>query len=133
MALAVTPNNDEAYLLSAATSYVPPPKRTHSYDTAEETPMPPKTPLTDQLFVARLAQFLQSLGSRIGQDNAASEIEQVLHAAVMELFRNAPPSGPEISVKVNQVAGGLRAAVTVRPRRFLGVQMEEITLGVPLA
>jgi hypothetical protein len=39
----------------------------------------------------------------------------------------------EINVDVTDQGGRVSAAVTVRPRRFLGVSMEEITLGVPLA
>ena len=45
-----------------------------------------------------------------------------------ELFKTGPNS-MEVDVAMNEGS----AAVTVRPRRFLGVSMEEITLGVPLA
>ncbi|RLB62775.1 MAG: hypothetical protein DRI90_08300 [Deltaproteobacteria bacterium] len=132
LALASQPNSDAAYLLSAATAYVPPPKRTQDYDTAEPEMRLPRAPLGDQLFVARVVQFLQALGGRLATDSDPGEVKQVLEAALGELFDVAPPSGPEISVDVTSSPSGLSASVTVRPRRFLGVQMEEITLGVPL-
>jgi len=133
VALASQPNAAKAYLMRATTAYVPPPKRTQSYDTAEEQVRYPATPLADQLFVARLAQYLQALGSRIGASNTSTDVQKVLDAAVRELFEIAPPPGPELNVDVRERDGGLVATVTVRPRRFLGVGMEEITLGVPLA
>ena len=132
LALASQPNNDAAYLLSAATGYVPPPKRTMDDDTSEGAPRYPQAPLADQLFIARLAQFLQALGAKIGAGSSPSDVEKVLRAAVGELFEIAPPPGPEIEIDVSESGGRLQAAVTVRPRRFLGVSMEEITLGVPL-
>ncbi len=132
LALAAQPNNDACYLISAATGYVPPPKRTQDYDTAEDQVRLPQASLVDQLFVARLAQFLQLLGSKLGGDNARADIGKVLEAALWELFKNAPPT-MEINVNVNEQDGRLAAAVTVKPRRFLGVSMEEVTLGIPLA
>lgn len=132
LALASQPNNDSAYLLSAATAYVPPPKRTMDGDTSDGPPRYPQAPLVDQLFVARLAQFLQALGGKIGSGGSPGDVENVLRAAVGELFEVAPPPGPEIDIDVSASDGRLHAAVTVRPRRFLGVSMEEITLGVPL-
>jgi hypothetical protein len=44
------------------------------------------------------------------------------------MFRNAPPSGPEIELELGEDS----ATVTVRPRRFLGVALEELALRVPL-
>jgi type VI secretion system protein ImpC len=132
LALAAQPNNDATYLLTAATGYVPPPKRTMTDESAEAAPRLPQAPLGDQLFVARLAQFLQELGARIGAGSQAADVEKVLRAAVAELFEVAPPPGPDVTIDVHESNGKLQAAVTVRPRRFLGVGMEEITLGVPL-
>jgi type VI secretion system ImpC/EvpB family protein/type VI secretion system ImpB/VipA family protein len=129
LGLAAQPNSDSAYLLSAATAYVTPPKRTYDDSTAEPEVRLPQASLVDQLFVARLAQYLNALGSRISRDESAGDIEKFLEAAVHELFRNAPPSGPVVTVNVS----GGQASVKVEPRRFLGVSMEEITLGVPLA
>ncbi len=129
LSLANQPNSDEAYLLHAATAYVTPPKRTYDDSTAEPEVRLPQATLVDQLFVARLAQYLNALGSRISRDEAHGDVKTFLEAAIGELFRNAPPSGPEIAVSTD----GGTIAVTIRPRRFLGVSMEEITLGVPLA
>ena len=131
-ALASQPNSDSAYLLSAATAYVPPPKRTQDYDTAEQQIRYPQAPLGDQLFVARLAQFLQALGSRLAASSEAGQLRKVLEAALHELFDTARPPGPELEIDVHDQDGALSVSVTVRPRRFCGVQMEEISLGVPL-
>ena len=132
LALASQPNTDEAYLLTSATAYVTPPKKTYDSATTEPEMRLPQASLVDQLFVARLAQFLQALGSRISADSSPAEIKPVLEAALQELFRVAPPPGPEIALEVGSGASGLVVQVTIRPRRFLGVGMEEITLGVPL-
>ena len=131
LALASEPNNDACYLTRAATAYVPPPKRTQDYDTAEDQVRLPQASLVDQLFVSRLAQYLQMLGPRISSSETAADIEKFLEAAVWELFKSAP-NASEVAVSVTD-DGRRQAAVTVRPRRFLGVSMEEITLGVPLA
>ncbi len=133
LALASQPNSDSAYLMRAATAYVPPPKRTQDGDTAEKQVRYPQTPLVDQLFVARLAQFLRALGSKISAGGNAADVQRILQAALHELFDIAPPPGPELDIDVREQDGNLTAHVTVRPRRFLGVSMDEITLGVPLA
>jgi hypothetical protein len=41
-------------------------------------------------------------------------------------------SGPEITVDVQGAGGADAVLVTVRPRRFLGVGLDEISLEVPL-
>ncbi|MBM4358586.1 MAG: type VI secretion system contractile sheath large subunit [Deltaproteobacteria bacterium] len=125
-ALAAQPNSDAAYLMTAATAYVPPPKRTYDDSTAEPEERLPQATLTDQLFVARLAQQLEWLGEVGARDGG--EPRRVLEAGLGEMFRNAPPSGPEIELQL----GDDVASVTVRPRRFLGVGLEELTLRVPL-
>jgi type VI secretion system ImpC/EvpB family protein/type VI secretion system ImpB/VipA family protein len=132
-ALASQPNSDEAYLLTAATAYVTPPKRTYDDSTAEPENRLPQTPLGDQLFVARVVQFLRALGGRIGADEDPAAVKQLLEAALYELFAGAAaPPGPEIVIEVERGDDGMQAQVSLRPRRFLGVQMEEIHLGVPL-
>jgi type VI secretion system protein ImpC len=133
LALAAQPNSDDAYLMTAATAYVPPPKKTYDAGNPEAEIRLPQASLSDQLFVARVAQFLGSIGSKIGGQERDEDIRKFLAAALDELFRNAPPSGPEIQVAVSRADGRAQVAVTVRPRRFLGVGLEEITLGVPLA
>ena len=132
LAMAAQPNSDSCYLATAATAYVPPPKRTQDYDTAEDQVRLPQASLVDQLFVARLAQYLQALGAKISSSESPADIEKFVEAAVWELFKHGPNS-TEVNVSVGEQGGRLQAAVTVRPRRFLGVSMEEMTLGVPLA
>lgn len=127
-ALASQPNSDSAYLMSAATAYVPPPKRTYEGGAAEFDERLPQASLGDQLFVARLAQQLEWLGKRIARDGRAADAKKLLEAGLGEMFRNAPPSGPEIELELGEDS----ATVTVRPRRFLGVALEELALRVPL-
>ncbi|MSP26737.1 MAG: hypothetical protein EXR75_16665, partial [Myxococcales bacterium] len=128
LALASQPNSDAAYLMSAATAYVTPPKLTYETATAEPRPRLPQGSLVDQLFVARLAQYLGALASRIGNSEPDEDVREFMHAAVWEHFRNAPPAGPELTIRV---ADG-EVHVTVRPRRYLGVTLEEVALSVPL-
>lgn len=133
LALASQPNNDSVYLLSAPTAYVPPPKRT--YEGASSGPEEdrfPQAPLVDQLFVARLVQFLRALGGKIAPTEAPEDIKAFLEAALWELFDVAKPGRLELKVDVHREDAGPVAMVTVRPGRFLGVGMEEFSLGVPL-
>jgi type VI secretion system protein ImpC len=55
-----------------------------------------------------------------------------LHAATWSLFDKAPPSGPELEVGVRQADGGLVASFSVRPRRFLGVSLDEFGFEMPV-
>jgi predicted component of type VI protein secretion system len=131
LALASQPNSDAAYLLSAATAYVPLPKRAMGEEGPEAPPRLPRAPLGDQLFVGRVVQFLRALGGKIGPDEAPAQVKKVLEAALWELFRDAP-AGMELEVDVSRGGHGLEGTVTLHPRRFHGVSMESITLGVPL-
>ncbi len=128
LALAAQPNSDSAYLMSAATAYVPPPKRTYDGGANEFDVRLPQASLGDQLFVARLAQQLDWLGQRLMRAGFKADAKTELEAGLAELFRNAPPSGPEIDLQLEDDA----ATVTIRPRRFLGVSLEELSLRVPL-
>lgn len=128
LALASQPNSDAAYLMMAATAYVPPPKRTYEGASSGPEERLPQASLGDQLFVARLAQQLEWLGQRIVREGHHANPRRALEAGLGELFRNAPPSGPELEVALGDDA----AEVTIRPRRFLGVGLEELTLRVPL-
>lgn len=127
-AFASQPNSDAAYLMTATTAYVPPPKRTYDGASSDPEVRFPATTLTDQLFVARLAQALDALGQRIARAGHSADARAYLQAGLGELFRNAPPSGPELELAIEEGA----AALTVRPRRFLGVGLEELTLRIPL-
>jgi type VI secretion system protein ImpC len=132
LALASQPNSDQVYLLSAPTAYVTPPKKTYDSATTEPEMRLPQTPLGDQLFVARIAQFLRALGGRIPPGSPPEEVREVLEGALWELFGTQSSSGMELKIDVRDRGGELEAGVTVRPRRFLGVQTEEVSLGVPL-
>ncbi|MEM6791612.1 MAG: type VI secretion system contractile sheath large subunit [Myxococcota bacterium] len=134
IALASQPNRDDVYVLAAPTAYVRPPKKAYDSASTEPEVRAPDAPLPDQLFVARLAQYLGALGQRIGSHERKADIEAFLTAALWELFRDAAPGRLELDVAVSDDAddGRPRVAVTVRPGRFLGVATEEITLGVPL-
>jgi hypothetical protein len=50
--------------------------------------------------------------------------------ALAELFAGAPPVGPEVFAHVDASRAAL--TVTVRPHRFAGIALEEVTLGAPL-
>src|SRR5690606_16235913 len=122
-----------AYVHSAPTAYVQPDKKT--YDTAGATHpevRPPAAPLVDQLFLARLVQFSRALLGKIGGGASGAEVAPILEAAAAELFRDAPPAGPELRVEGRTDADGDVVQVVVRPRRFLGVGLEEIGFELPV-
>jgi predicted component of type VI protein secretion system len=85
--------------------------------------------LADQLFVGRFARAVQQVAAAIPHDTPAQKAEEVARIALADLFERAPPSGPTIDAKVDG-RGGL--TVTVRPRRFAGIGLEELTLGAAL-
>lgn len=128
LCLAAAPNSDSVYVLNAPTAYVTPPKR--SYDSASTEPEVrlERVSLGDQLFVARLAQFLHLLGTRLPTSAEPEETRTFVEAALGVLFEGASPAVPEIHVTASRAA----VAVQVRPRRFLGVSTEEIELEIPL-
>lgn len=131
--LASAPNSDAAYVHAAPTAYVQPDKKT--YDTAGAThpeQRPPAVSLVDQLFLARLVQFSRALLGKIGGGASAAEVAPILEAAASELFRDAPPAGPELRVEGRRDEEGDVVQLVVRPRRFLGVQLEEIGFELPV-
>jgi predicted component of type VI protein secretion system len=132
LALATAPNSDDAYVLHASTAYVTPPKRTYDSDTTEPEVRLPAVSLPDQLFVARLVQFLRALCARIAPNSDPGEVGPVVEAALWELFSQATPGSVELTVTPQGAKGAESVAVTVRPRRFLGVSLEELSLEVPL-
>lgn len=132
LAVATAPNSDEAYVMSAPTAYVTPPKRTYDSETTEPEMRLPRVALGDQLFVARVVQFLRALGSKIPPDSPPDQVKPVMEAALWELFENSPPAGPELEVQVSGEQAAAAVAVTIRPRRYLGISLEEISLEVPL-
>ena len=89
--------------------------------------------LVDQLFVARIAQFLRAFCAKLPASSPPSEVGPVLEGALAVLFENAPAGSVDLSVKASShEEHGTSVAVTVRPRRFLGVTLEELSLEVPL-
>jgi type VI secretion system ImpB/VipA family protein len=91
---------------------------------------PTSATLGDQLFVGRFARAVQQVASAIPADTEPRAAEEVARIALHEMFQTAPPPGPEISAKVDAARGAL--TVTVRPRRFAGIALEELTLGAAL-
>ncbi len=132
LALASAANSDGAYVHTAPTAYVQPDKKTYDSATTEPEHRPPPISLVDQLFVARLVQFAKALCGKIPRESAPEETKQVLHAATWTLFEKAPPSGPEIEVAVAPSPEGLVATFSFRPRRFLGVTLEEFSFEMPV-
>jgi type VI secretion system ImpC/EvpB family protein/type VI secretion system ImpB/VipA family protein len=133
LALACAPNSDAVQVSSAPTAYVTPPKKTYDSATTEPEVRYERVPLTDQLFVARVAQFLRAFCSKLPASAPPGEVGPVLEAALGTLFENAPPASVEIGVKASEhPEHGTVAAVTIRPRRFLGVSLEELSMEVPL-
>lgn len=132
LALASAPNTDEVQIFSAPTAYVPPPKRTYDSATTEPEVRYDRVSLGDQLFVARIAQFLRALCGKLPASTDPAEAGPLIEAALWTLFEGAPPSGPEIKAKARADEHGTAVEVTVRPRRFLGVTLEELSLEIPL-
>ena len=129
---AAAPNSDTVYVLSAPTAYVPPPKRTYDSATTEPEVRFDRVSLGDQLFVARFVQFLRALCTKIPPSSDPAEVQPVIEGALWALLENAAPSGPELAVRAKQTGDGTAVEVTIRPRRFLGVSLEELSLEMPL-
>ncbi len=132
LVIAAAPNTDQALVLNAPMAYVPPPKRTYDSATQEPEIRLERVTLIDQLFVARVVQFLHALCSRFPAASEPAEVEPVLKAAMWTLFDNAPPGGLEIDVKAHSGSEGTVASISIRPRRFLGVTLEEFSLDMPV-
>jgi type VI secretion system ImpB/VipA family protein len=91
---------------------------------------PASTTLGDQLFVGRFARAVQQVAGAIPADTEPRAAEEVAIITLREMFDRAPPAGPEVVAKVDPSRGSL--TVTVRPRRFAGISLEELTLGAAL-
>ena len=132
LCLASAPNSDAVYVLSAPTAYVTPPKRT--YDSATTLPeiRLDRVSLGDQLFVARLVQFLRALCSKLPPATDPHEAQQLVEGGLWALFEDAKPGTIELAVKGEGRHDGTSVQIMVRPRRFLGVQIEELSLEMPL-
>jgi type VI secretion system protein ImpC len=84
--------------------------------------------LGDQLFVGRFARAVQQVAAAIPAGTDPRAAEEVARIALSEMFDHAAPAGPEVATKVERDA----LTVTVRPRRFAGIALEELTLGAAL-
>lgn len=85
--------------------------------------------LVDQLFVARVAQAIVQLAAAIPGDTPEAAAREVARVTLAELFADAPRK-PEVDVAIAGAPPCLE--VTLRPRGFHGVRLEEVTLGAPL-
>jgi type VI secretion system ImpC/EvpB family protein/type VI secretion system ImpB/VipA family protein len=132
LALASAPNSDAAYVLTAPTAYVTPPKRTYDSATSEPEVRLDRVSLGDQLFVARLVQFLRALCGKLPPTIDPAEAQELVQGALWALFEDAKPGSVELAAKGARGEEGTVVQVMVRPRRFLGVQIEEIALEMPL-
>ena len=130
--LASAPNSDAVYVHSAPTAYVTPPKRTYDSATTEPEVRLDRVSLGDQLFVARLVQFLRALCSKLPSSSDPAEVQPVMEGALAALFENAAPASVELSVRAEARPEGTVVALDIKPRRFLGVQLEEMSLEMPL-
>lgn len=130
--IAAAPNTDAAYVHVAPTAYVVPPKRTYDSATTEPEHRPPAIPLGDQLFVAHVVHFTRALAAGVTDDLSEADATELLGQALPLLFDKAPPSGPEIAVRVRREGDGRVAVVQLSPRRFAGVTLEEVAFEMPL-
>jgi len=118
IAFGAVPNRDSAYVLHAPCMYRP---KGPVAKAAEGS-------LADSLFVGSLVRALRELGDLVPEGTPNAKVGQVAEVVLRDLWHMAAPPGPEISC----TAKGGTLAVRVRPHRFAGVGLEEITLGVPL-
>jgi len=132
LVLASAPNSDAVYVLNAPTAYVTPPKRTYDSASTEPEERYEKVSLVDQLFVARFVQFLRALCSKLPPSSDPAEVQPVVEGALWMLFENAAPASIELQVKAHAHQEGTAVEVDLRPRRFLGVALDGISLEMPL-
>lgn len=82
--------------------------------------------------MARLVQFLRTLCSKLPPSSPPEEAQALVEGALWALFENAAPGSIELATRGEARAEGTIVHVMVRPRRFLGVQLEELSLEMPL-
>jgi type VI secretion system ImpC/EvpB family protein/type VI secretion system ImpB/VipA family protein len=132
LCLASAPNSDAVYVLSAPTAYVTPPKRTYDSATTEPELRLDRVSLGDQLFVARLVQFLRALCGKLPSSTDPGEAQELLQGGLWALFEDAKPGTIELAVKAEAGSHGTTVQILLRPHRFLGVQIEELALEMAL-
>jgi hypothetical protein len=84
--------------------------------------------LGDQLFAARFSHAVEQLAAAIPQGTDPKAIGEVTQLTMAELFAKSPQPHPQIDVSV----GSDSIDVTIRPRGFMGVQIEELELSARL-
>lgn len=112
------PNRDSAYLRFAPCFHRP---RAAVAKPAEGT-------LADALFVGSLVRALRELTDVIPPGTPPAKVTKVAEVVVRDLLSMAAPPGPEVEARV----AGAQLSILVRPHRFAGVTLEEISLEVPL-
>jgi len=117
--LACAPNTDAAVLTRAPTLHRP----DGGTGAAAST-------LPDQLFVSRFARAVHGIAAAIPATTEPRKAEEVALIALAEIFVNAAPPGPDLIARVDAAKGSL--SVTVHPRRFGGIGLEELTVSAPL-
>jgi len=78
--------------------------------------------------VARLVQYLRVLCGRLPSNVSPYDAKSLVDRSLWALFEDAKPSSLEIAVNARQTDEGTSIAVAIRPRRFLGVSIEEFSL-----
>jgi type VI secretion system ImpB/VipA family protein len=117
--LACAPNTDAAVLARAPMLFRP-----------EGGGKPAAASLPDQLFIARFARAVQAVAAAVPADTDPRKAEQVARIALADIFVDAAPPGPDLVPRVDAEKRSL--TVTVRPRRFAGVDLDEITIAAAL-
>lgn len=87
--------------------------------------------LADQLFVARVAQAVVQLAAAIPRETPPAAACDVARLALADLFGAEASNRPAIDVSI--AGAPPRLEVTVRPRGFFDVRLEEAILEAPLA
>lgn len=122
IALASARNHDSIMLSAAPVAF-----RGESVGKGGDAPAP--IGLGDQLFVGRFSYAVEQLAGAMPASTDPSVIADTARVVLHGFFTVAPPAGPEVHARA---AGGM-LEVTVRPRRYAGVSLEEVTLHAPLA
>lgn len=107
--LGCAPNHDAAVLASVPTLYR-------------------DLQLGDQLFVARMSHAIEQLAAAIPMGTPENAIRDVTRVALTEMFKTSRFNAPDLQVAI----GRDHLEVTVIPRRYAAVSLDEFTLRAPL-
>lgn len=89
---------------------------------------PAQIGLGDQLFVGRFSYAVEQLAAAMPASGSPTVLADTARVVLHGFFSVAPPAGPEIDARVD----GSMLEITVRPRRYAGVGLEEVSLRAPL-